>query len=359
MYYCSKKHKVSGHRKTFIGLFFIMFLIAQIITTRSEVMAASVTESSEPSDSDTNFGSEGEQTEQLPDQEEQNPIEEKEEEAEVSAETEEQWSEAGEEQTEELRKQLPDLEEQKSEEENEQGTEEIKYDKPVEGNDLVEVEVPIFTADIVNVMVPAAYQVALNPYGFPVRLDDGTISEAQILSKDYGIVNKSSRDMLVTVTLCVEDLNAGKIQFVDSPEEVEGTDTYAVYLALVPADESGVRVGNGDVDMHVTREELSDISMTGTAESASALHKGINAVTFKLSKAVYHIIQTEDAFADLISLAPDGTGVTAFTFAGAVNKNADWMELSKGIRISAVYTYEAADGSEEIVEGTGAMILGE
>lgn len=244
--------------------------------------------------------------------------------------------------------------------ETEQDIEERKDDESVRG-DVIEVEVPLYAPDIVNVVIPCTYQIAFNPYGFPVTLDNGTISDAQILSKNYGIANKSSWDMLVTLTLTVEDLNMGKIRFVNSPEEAETADddTYAIYLALVPADGSGVKVGDSDVDLHVTGEELSDISMTGAAENAVALHEGTNTVTFKLAKAVYSIKQMGDAFVELISLAPDSTGVTAFTFDGTANKNADWMEVSKGIRISAVYTYEKADGSEEMIEGTGAMISAE
>ena len=75
-------------------------------------------------------------------------------------------------------------------------------------------------------------------------MGNGSVSTDQVLSRKYGIVNKSSTDKIVTINLTVEDLNKDKITFVDSPEEVQRADkdTYAVYLALVPADGNKVTV---------------------------------------------------------------------------------------------------------------------
>lgn len=62
-----------------------------------------------------------------------------------------------------------------------------------------------------------------------------------------------------------------------------------------------------------------------------------------------------DSF-QLMGLAADSTGVTAFTFDGVMNPDADWEKLQRGVRISAVYTYENATGMETIVAGSGAMV---
>ena len=51
------------------------------------------------------------------------------------------------------------------------------------------------------------------------------------MARNYGIINKSTLDKIVTVTLVVEDQNDGKITFVDSKEAVMNADkdTYAVW----------------------------------------------------------------------------------------------------------------------------------
>ncbi len=55
-------------------------------------------------------------------------------------------------------------------------------------------------------------------------------------------------------------------------------------------------------------------------------------------------------------MSPDGRSVTAFTFGGAMNPKADWEKLSKGIKVSAAYDYQTADGTEKIIDGTGSLI---
>ena len=46
---------------------------------------------------------------------------------------------------------------------------------------------------------------------------------------------------------------------------------------------------------------------------------------------------------------------TAFTFAGTMNAKADWTKITKGINITAVYSYETA-GDEQPIENAGAMV---
>lgn len=227
-------------------------------------------------------------------------------------------------------------------------------------------------SDIVNITVPSLFEVALNPYCFAVKTGKNTISTDQVISKAYGILNKSSKDKVITVFLTIEDLNSDKITFVNSADEainaVEGT--YAIYLALVPAASNGVEIRGDGANPGTTAEDLSDVMMTGAKNKAVALHVGQNKVAFLLSKAEYEPRvkkqifdvtnqQNEDEIFELMELAPGGKGITAFTFEGAMNKKANWSNLSEGIRISVSYSYETASGNETIVGGTSALISAE
>lgn len=237
-----------------------------------------------------------------------------------------------------------------------------------ETSSLLDIKVPIYDYDILNVLVPTSYAVAFNPYGLNIRVGEDKFINRQVISRNYGIVNESTRDKLVTVVLTVEDLNEGQITFVDSAEAARNADeeTFAIYLALVPADDGEIMMGNRIPDKDITAEDLTDISMGWSTENAVTLLAGENQVTFKLSGAVYGFLDgSEPEFEDdssqtdsfqLMELAPDGTGVTAFTFDGVMNPYADWTKLQRGIRISVVYTYENVTGTETIVEGTGAMV---
>jgi len=250
--------------------------------------------------------------------------------------------------------------------------------------------------EIIDVVVPTAYTLALNPYSLPIRIGEDEVTTEQVISGTYGIVNKSSTDQIVKVSLMVEDRNDGMLVFTDSAEEAMNADenVYAVYLAVVPADAEEVLIEDLPVDENVTGEALQNVRMNGVREQAVPLYAGINQIAFRLSAAVYSMEDdedyadyaeeqfTEDETPDEIQgealdevleetseetldetpeiifegLAPGGTGVTAYTFYGVMNPNAAWAELSGGIKISVVYTYQTADGSEEIIEGTGAMI---
>lgn len=238
-------------------------------------------------------------------------------------------------------------------------------------------------SEIINVVVPVNYILALNPYSLPIQLGKDEIITEQVISGNYGIVNKSSSDQIVRISLLVEDMNEGELVFVDSAEEARNAEegVYAVYLVAVPADGQEILVNGVPADENTTGESLQNVRMTGAEDKAVALYAGENQLAFKLSGAEYGLESDEsmdnqgtqadkdDAAADdaedtseevpemiLKGLAPDGRGVTAYTFSGAMNPNAAWENLLGGIKISVVYTYQTADGSEEIIEGTGAMV---
>ena len=101
----------------------------------------------------------------------------------------------------------------------------------------VSVDAPIYAYDITNVIVPTTYVVAFNPNGLDVTKNGATVND-QIISKNYGIINKSSKDKVITVNFTVEDLNEGKITFTDDPADVTGAaaDDYVVNQRMVTAD---------------------------------------------------------------------------------------------------------------------------
>ena len=227
--------------------------------------------------------------------------------------------------------------------------------------------VPIYDYDILNVLVPTSYKVAFNPYGLNVSVGEGRFFNGQVISRNYGIVNESNKDKLVTVVLTIEDLNDGQITFVDSAEAARNADaeTFAIYLALVPADDGEIMVNDQILDKDIAAGDLTDVSMGQSKENAVTLLAGENHVTFKLSGAKYGFLYnslgldegvSQDGSFQLLELAADGAGATAFTFDGVMNPDADWAEMRRGIKISVVYTYEDATGMETIVEGTGAMV---
>lgn len=245
-----------------------------------------------------------------------------------------------------------------------------KFSDDEEEPAAVEVIVPIYNYEIDNVIVPTAYEMSLNPYEIPVRVEEGMVSTEQVISRKYGIINKSTTDKIVTVTLEVEDLNGDKITFVDSAEAAENADkdTYAVYLSVIPADERGIKIGGMDANQDTTSSDLSNVEMSAAKEQRIALHEGENQVKFKLSKALYELGEDSsdlnerpegkaEEVLDLIGLNPNGKSATAFTFGGTMNRKAEWEKLLKGIKITAVYNYETADGSEQVIEGTGAMVF--
>lgn len=232
----------------------------------------------------------------------------------------------------------------------------------------VSVDAPIYAYDITNVVVPTTFAVAFNPSGLDVSKDGGTSTvQDQIVSKNYGIINKSTQNKIITVTLNVEDLNEDKIEFV-----ADATDTtavaandYAVTLTVVPADASGVQVGTtpAAADLTTTSADLANVKMAGATASAKTLVAGENEVDFLLEKAAYSgSIDLDQATGNNVAdeftiqgLAASGNGVTAFTFGGSMNARADWTKLTKGIRITAVYSNENAPTGATAVSGTGAL----
>lgn len=230
----------------------------------------------------------------------------------------------------------------------------------------VSVDAPIYAYDITNVVVPTSYVVAFNPNGLDVK-KNGTVVNDQIVSKNYGIINKSTQNKVITVTLKVEDLNEDKITFVEDPADVTNApeEAYVINLTMVPADATEVQVGTtpASANLDTTGADLANATMTGAASKAKVLVAGENDVDFLLEKASYTGEIDLDNAADnnvadnftLTALAGAGKGITAFTFGGTMNTNTDWTKLTKGIKITAVYSNENAPAGATAVTGTGAL----
>lgn len=232
----------------------------------------------------------------------------------------------------------------------------------------VSVDAPIYAYDVTNVIVPTNFLVAFNPNGLDVDKDGGTtIVQDQIVSKNYGIINKSTKDKVITVTLNVEDLNEGKITFAADPADVTNAsaDDYVINLTVVPADATEVKVGTtpASADLTTTGADLADATMALATGKEKALVAGENDVDFLLAKADYTgkidlSAATGNNVADdftISGLAAAGKGITAFTFGGTMNTKADWTKLTKGIRITAVYSNDNAPDGATAESGTGAL----
>ncbi len=233
---------------------------------------------------------------------------------------------------------------------------------------------PIYSFDVTDVVVPTNFAVAFNPLGLNIKRD---ISDAgstdKVVSRNYGIANKSSKAKLVTVDLTVTDKNEdGRITFATDESAVTNAveNDYVIHLTAVPADTNEVQVGNpaAPADKDVDATKMGNVKMTGAMSAAVPLGEGANRIGFKLEKAAYSQKDGSDIVIgsvsgnavgnkmEITSLAESGGGVTAFTFGGNMNTNTDWSQISKGIEIKAVYNFGTAPETVDKISGTGAMV---
>lgn len=251
-----------------------------------------------------------------------------------------------------------------------------------------------YEIDITNVVVPTTFMAAFNPNSLPVliKADENLFSTAQILSLNYGIVNKSSKDMLVKVNFEVNDLNAedndGKalIAFALSEEEVLNArqDSYIVYLTAAAADmEQDIRDSSGrEIDQDTMAEDLAGVRMTVSSNPSDSIVIGQKGeLVFQLEKAVfvqddgYGIYATATPGSAVLYMATSGSavpdmatpgtavrvgnaadryriaclgakGYTAFTLSGRMNTNTSWERLENGISIKVTYSFEDAAGTD-------------
>lgn len=246
------------------------------------------------------------------------------------------------------------------------------------GNGSSDVTAPIYSLDVVKVVVPSAYEVAFNPGELTVKTDASTgTSTDQILSRNFGIINQSSKAKIVTVGLKVEDQNTDSpIEFVGSSDEVDNAemDDFAIYLQAVPADSTEVKVGTAPsaaaADKTTTAAALKDVVMTKATAGIVPLSAGDNELQFVLGKATYTPLSGSEVTLgtsignnvasnyELTGLAAGGKGITAFTLTGSMNETAEWHTLNAGIKITPTYTMKTVtdDAVTSMVKsGTGAV----
>ena len=63
------------------------------------------------------------------------------------------------------------------------------------------VTAPIYSFEVLDVVVPTTYEVAFNPEGLTVKTGDSTTSTDQIISRNYGMINKGNKDQVMAVAL--------------------------------------------------------------------------------------------------------------------------------------------------------------
>lgn len=236
------------------------------------------------------------------------------------------------------------------------------------------VSAPIYSLDIAKVVVPSDYEVAFNPGGLDVTTGTGT-SNDQILSRNFGIINQSSKAKIVTVSLEIEDENTDSpIKFVGSRTEVTnaGMNDFAIYLEAVPADATEVKVKDPAVSADETTAagDLKNVTMTTATAAAVPLTAGDNELQFILGKATYTPVSGSEVTLgtttgndvasnyELTGLAADGKGITAFTLTGSMKDTAEWHTLTAGIKITPTYTLKTVDDSavtSSVKSGTGAV----
>lgn len=243
------------------------------------------------------------------------------------------------------------------------------------GSGDTDVNAPIYSLDIDKVVVPTTYEVAFNPGELTITTGNGTTSTDQILSRNFGIINQSSKAKVVTVGLNIADQNTDSpIKFVGSAADVASAkmDDFAIYLEAVPADTTEVQVGTtpAAADETTAASDLKDVTMTKATTASVPLIAGDNELQFVLGKATYTPISGSEVTLgtstgndvasnyELTGLAASGKGITAFTLTGSMNKTAEWHKLTAGIKITPTYTLVTVeDGAEtaKVKSGTGAV----
>lgn len=255
---------------------------------------------------------------------------------------------------------------------------EVTSTGPTTGGDI---SAPIFSYDITHVVVPTSYGVALNPDGLEITVRSATTPEkttATVASKNFGIINKSSKDKLVKIGLSVSSTESTEeITLVDTAAKAT-TDAskgeYKIFLQAVPADTTDIQVVSGTQPAAppttaTQPSSLAHVVMTKATTGTVPMQLGDNEIAFKLGKATYALKPGESLDLENLNSNTDNDvqskygvtgldadkGVTGFTFDGAVNTNADWTKVSGQIRITPTYTIETTDDSVTVLAGTGAV----
>ena len=226
----------------------------------------------------------------------------------------------------------------------------VSSNSAVSGNST---EAHILSLNITKLVVPTDLQVVFNPEGWTVHVGGAnTETTEQVISTNYGILNKSSKAKKFDVKFTVEDLNAvdgeDKIEFVATEAEATSAedDGLYVFLQAVPA-----TVDDGAVDKNTTAAQLADLA-AGDIETVSAnavtLNSKSGTLGFVLDKSVYVLandIHAGNVSSNTVNATLDSVSANscyAFTLSGKMNTKADWSQLNRGIKVSVAYDVEDA-----------------
>lgn len=247
------------------------------------------------------------------------------------------------------------------------------------------ISAPIYSYDITHVVVPTSYGVAFNPDGLEITVSSATspteATTSTVASKNYGIVNKSSKNKLVKVGLSVTSTEATEtIAFVPAAASATNASKgeYKIFLEAIPADGTDIKVVSGTNPATATHTTpttatqpaaLAHVKMEKASAGRTVMQLGDNEITFMLGKASYALKPGESLDLENLNASTSNDvqskfaatdidtdrGVTGFTFGGAVNTKADWTKVTGQIRITPTYTVETADDTAQIESGTGAV----
>lgn len=198
------------------------------------------------------------------------------------------------------------------------------------------------TVNITDVVVPTNLSLAFNPNNLPVTKKAGDTSTAQVVSLNYGIVQKSSQDKKITLNFKVIDEN-NQIRFATNKEQVENAadGSYVFYLEAIPG--TNIKINDATPTKEVSSTELNDVEMT--EDTSHAVNANGGKLAFIMDKATYtpdeDASSVENSNANIIvSELGSQCSNFGFTFNGVMNTNTDWTNLTQGIRVSVSYTIE-------------------
>lgn len=227
-------------------------------------------------------------------------------------------------------------------------------------------DAPIYGVNLTNVVVPANFTVAFNPDGLSVKqTSSDTAVTSQIVTNNYGMVNKGNKNKFVKLTFKVQDQN-GKIVFGDADSvtnaQAAKKDTYNMNLNLVPASaRDSVQIGATAIDKdNATAENMSKVAMTA-ASTKLQLAEGENYAGFWLEGATYNGTIQMDAANPLSTLtikqlADNSGSIAGFTFDGTMNMAADWTKLTQKVVITVIYDIRDRATAPTMVASTGGYV---
>lgn len=224
----------------------------------------------------------------------------------------------------------------------------------------VSVLAPIYSMNITDVVLPTSFSVALVPDGVSIKADavstqgdeaeeDEEDSTNQVVSLNYGIVNRSSKDKRVTLDFSVtsQSVSGGtkKIQFAsDDREVVNAADgKYILCLTAIPGTDV-TSSSNSALGVGVTADDLKNVNMT--IENEKAVSVASDSLIFDLKKAVYTSksglsldLSENDTTKCYDLTALNDSSVAGFTFGGSMS-DGDWSKLTENVQITVSYSIE-------------------